>query len=458
MSVVGNDNQVYANELNYKMQPFLYPQYQNSRILPLSGGQTVTLTATSGNQEALFEIPTKCHNLSQSILKWNTTIAAQGNAPNYSWVQANTYGEVNAIELYSRSGQYLARIDDLNVILNLIRPKETAFSEFLTNTEEDALYPCNKLANVNYLPVAALGAVTAASKNYTEMAYLTVSADNTAQTLYREMKLGCILNSYFAMNKDMIFPEVLILRVVFNGSRVGWMGTSNNNPTTGAAVLAGNIAIANLQLLLAVEQNQNIINELQAKVASGLNLSIPYLYRYKNSPTAGTSQNVSIRLNRGHGKVVKKIIHSIYNNTEAASNTMYDHSNIGANANTALKVTTYYTQLDNLRLQQYNLNATLNTGDDHLENKKFIKGSALLDQQIYSYGWFHQDDFSHDGSPEDKAKMAVNQENLISGLSLDVERKWDFIGDTMINAQYNHYTVVCTEKDLMVSPTQIMVI
>jgi hypothetical protein len=51
MSVVGNDNQVYANELNYKMQPYLYPQYQNSRILPLSGGQTVTMTVGSGNQE-----------------------------------------------------------------------------------------------------------------------------------------------------------------------------------------------------------------------------------------------------------------------------------------------------------------------------------------------------------------------------------------------------------------------
>jgi hypothetical protein len=52
---------------------------------------------------------------------------------------------------------------------------------------------------------------------------------------------------------------------------------------------------------------------------------------------------------------------------------------------------------------------------------------------------------------------SIQQENLISGLSLDVERKWDFIGKVMVQAQYNHYTVVCTEKDLIVTPSQIVV-
>lgn len=56
MSAIVEQSTAIAKELDYKQVKFSHPSYQFSRILPLSGSQSVTLTG-GGNQEVLFEIP-----------------------------------------------------------------------------------------------------------------------------------------------------------------------------------------------------------------------------------------------------------------------------------------------------------------------------------------------------------------------------------------------------------------
>lgn len=458
MSAIIDQSVAISKELDYKQVKFSHPTYQFSRILPLSGSRSLTLTG-GGNQEVLFEIPTKAINFAQSLMTWTTTVPSQSAASNrYSWVPMDTFGEINQIELYSRSGQFLARIEDCHNYLRVIRPKETPLQEFLSNEEKEGLAPCNSAANVNYLPVASQGAVTNASRAFTEQLYLQVSGADTAQTLYRQCRLSFLLNTIFSLDKTLLFPEVLVLRVIFNSTKLGWYGTSNTNPTTGAAALVttqADITVADLQLLLAVDQSQEVYNSLAEKVKSGFNMMIPFVYRYKNN-LSSDSQSVSIRLNRAHGAVCKKIIHSMFANVEAASNTMFDHSNIGANASTALKVTEYYTMLDNSRIQQFNLRATLNNGEDYIYHKKMLKGSVLQNQEIYSYNWFHCDSFENQIAPLDN--LPVDKDNLITGIDLSIERKWDFVGQTTINATHNHYTFVCVEKALSISPSMITVV
>lgn len=298
-----------------------------------------------------------------------------------------------------------------------------------------------------------MGAVTNASRGFTEQLYLYGNAVG-ALTLYRDLRLGYLLNTIFSLDKTLLFPEVLVMRVIFNSTKLGWKATNANDPVTGAVALASAITVANLNLLLAVDQSQEVVNSLADKVKSGFNMMIPFVHRYKNNLN-GDSQSVSIRMNRGHGAVCKKIIHAVFHNTESA-NTMYDHSNIGANANTALRVSEYYTMLDNSRLQQINLRATLNYGEDYLYHKKMLKGSVLQNQQIYSYNWFHCDSFENQIAPVDN--LPVDKDNLITGIDLSIERKWDFVGQTMINAYYNHYTFVCVEKALSITPTMISVV
>lgn len=347
----------------------------------------------------------------------------------------------------------MARVEDAHNYLRVVRPKETPLEAFLSHDAKDALQPCNVLASANLTSVACLGNYASASRSYTEQLYNTISASGASTTRYRQFRLNYLLNTLFALDKTLLFPEVLVLRVIFNSTKVAWNSNSATDPTSTPQAIT-TCTIADLQLLLAVEQNQEIVNSLAEKIKSGFSMMIPFVFRYKNN-VSGLAQNVSIRLNRGHGAVCKKVIHAIFHGTESASGTMFDHSNIGADAATALKVTEYYTMLDNNRLQQYNMNCTLNKGDDYVFHKKQLKGSVLQNQQIYSYNWFHCDDFSNSLSPSDSESLPVDKNNLIDGIDLSIERKWDFVGVTTLTGPWNHYSFVCVGKMLQISPTMI---
>lgn len=460
MSAIVEQSSATSKEFDYKQLKFNHPTYSFSKILPLSGTSSVVINTNAGgaqgNQEILMELPTKAFNPYESVLSYKIVVPSQGGNSS-SWIPADTFSEISQLELYSRSGQFLARIEDLANYLKVVRPKETPLNEFQTYEQADGLMPCNCLKAENVLSVSTLGSFVTSSKSYTEQLYNNISVAATAQTIYRDLKLGYVLNSFFSLNKSIIFPEVLVLRVVFNVAKFGWKAVSANSatdPVSGHTVLTGDISVSNINLMLAVEQNQLVIDSLVEKMRNGFNFTIPFVYRYKNNVT-GESQNVSIRLNRGHGVSCKKIIHALFNGTET-NETMYDHSNIGANTATASKVTTYYTMLDNNRIQQVSLNCSLNDGDDYLFNKKMLKGSVIQNGQIYSYNWFHCDSFENQLSPNDS--LPVDKDNLITGIDLSIDRKWDFVGQTTIAGPWNHYTFVCVEKQLQITPTLITIV
>ena len=90
--------------------------------------------------------------------------------------------------------------------------------------------------------------------------------------------------------------------------------------------MSGAATIANFQLMLAVETNQDIRTMTINKVASsGQTYMIPYVQAFKNSNT-GASQNISIQLDQGNGKTLLKVYHVPYGNNEDLD-TMYDHAN-----------------------------------------------------------------------------------------------------------------------------------
>ena len=112
--------------------------------------------------------------------------------------------------------------------------------------------------------------------------------------------------------------------------------------------------------------------------------------------------------------------------------------------------------LDNNRNQQFDHYCDLNRGDDYTYHKKQLKGSVLQNQNIYSNNWFHCDSFENQLAPVDN--LPVDKSNLITGIDLSVERKWDFFGVDMVAGTYNHYTFVCTEKAMTITPTLISVV
>jgi len=168
----------------------------------------------------------------------------------------------------------------------------------------------------------------------------------------------------------------------------------------------------------------------------------------------GNQQNVSLRFNRGHGKNLLAVISTPFNNTESL-NTAYDCWNV-ANAAQAsqaapgVKVLNYYSQLDNVRLQDIQINCGNIAQDDYRENRKFMKDTPYLDSTVYNNNWFHQDRFYEDYPLENES-----HENMDKGMSLIVERKYDLLTTNTAGTQYTWYTHAHVQKDLHIGKDMI---
>jgi hypothetical protein len=449
-----------STQLDYRKIDYLHPTYRYSKILPQSGGQTVTITS-AGNSETIFEIPTKAFNLPRSYLYFVMNPLTTG-AGNINWLFQDTVSTFFQMQLYTRSGIYLCDIQNVSNYTKIASKPETRLQEFIdydvygnsTNyTESNGRFLCrsnsvaNSTTNTLLAPYAGRFNNTSANIHYTEPKYLEPGTANTADPIFTiSLPLGHIKNTIFNVDKDIYAGEILLLRLVWNNSnRIGFLGTSATNPVTGAAAIGVNIAITGLTLYLAVEKNQDIVNSLMTQINStGLQILIPYIYGYKNNPGNGTSHSISYRFNRGHGIKLQKIFHSAFNNTES-TNVAYDHDNKGTS-----KVNIFYTMLDNERLQEINLNTA--TFDDYNFLRSYLKGSVIQSADMYYHNWVWIEDFS---LTENKDKLSSNKS---SGLDLSVERKWDFYALQVNNdtaAQYNYYTFAVTQKMLTISSVGI---
>jgi len=172
------------------------------------------------------------------------------------------------------------------------------------------------------------------------------------------------------------------------------------------------IAVTNLIFYLAMEQNESINQQIMSQVSSsGLNVMIPYTYMYKYNPGTVTSATVTIRVSRANGIRLQKIYLSTFNNVES-SNTAVDCSNtaVGTN-NVSAKVLTFYTAMDNNRLQDINVNCA--NMEDYMMLYDKIKGSVIQSSDMYRYNWFWLEDFT--GAEN---KVHDDYSNLEAGLDL----------------------------------------
>lgn len=288
--------------------------------------------------------------------------------------------------------------------------------------------------------------------NYTEPQYVMRStvgagAGQNLMNVNINLPLGMYKNTILAVDKDLYFNnEVLLLRIVWESSpRVDYINTSAANAEDGKAVETAEVDISNLLLYLAVEQNQQIINSLTEKIKTGFNVMVPFVWTYVNAlPVAATLQSVSIRLNRGHGLKLLKIYHALFS-TAADANLVYDHSNING-----VKASSYYSLLNNNRIQQFDLSTTDLQDYNYLQD--YLKDSVLQTPNIYQYNWFHCDNWTNLPAVE-----SDKLDNYDTGVDLEIERKWD-IYLTTANAVFNHNTFAIVQRMLSISPSGIVLI
>jgi hypothetical protein len=435
--------------------------YKWSKILPLS--ITGTAGAVTGGEETMIEIPSKVFNLAKSYLSFTYTPPA--TAPNHLiWTACDVFPYIRQIQLYTRGGLFLGDIGNLDNYTKAVWKSDTKLEEFLTSDtaspnatagiggESQALRRSNSLVAATTLG-ARYGGASAASLNYTECAY-QMCGDAVTVPVFLNVRLdmSMIKNSIFAIDHDLFFDEILVLRIIWQTpAKYTYDGTTVGDPSAGSAIISTSQSanIGGVALYLAVETNQEVAQQIKAKKNSpeGLSVLIPYVYGVKTALAAG-SVAVSMRFNRGHGLRLLKIYHMPCSNVETSAITSYVTSNIGH-----VNITDFYTLLNNNRLQEFNL--VCNNGDDYMILKDRLKGSVYQNRNMYEYNWVWIEEFDGYVSPLNE-NLRPDDDNFIKGLDLSSEQKWD-IYMTQNAANLNHFTFAITQKQLIINSAGIQI-
>jgi len=427
-----------SEELDYSKKVLSHAEYKLVALTQQSGGQTVTIT--SGQSMTEFNIPIECVNFAQSHLSFTATPAADAAKANFLF--RDCLAGVHRLELFARSGAKLCDIMHVGNYTKACLKSEFKMGEFRTKDIagvapgwSDLMAPSELLAASNLKPEAK---ADTASVAYTEPLYMTSEAKTVAgPVLNFKIKLGDIKNTVFSVDKSLMFSEQLVLRITW-ASRESWgfMATEANDPVTGAAAIANNIALSNLQLFIAQETNPDVLSALKSK---SVPIPIPYVHVNKANIT-GADQSVVINISPDMGKTLKRVYHAVFPNSESL-NARYSITNVAGT-----KFTSYYSMVNGSRLQPQDL--LIANGEDWMNNKKLIEGSVLGQKQlVYKYNWVHIDSF--DGGNNDN--------NVISGTPIKGNGlTYQFIARGC-TAQFNHYDFIVCQKMLSMSPSGVHV-
>lgn len=454
-----------SSELKFRKVELSHPKYKLSQLYPLSGLQTQTVNA-AGGQEIIFQLPVKVMNLSESFLNFNFTQSANAGANNYYYIHKNPLVGIRQIQLYTQGGVYLCDLYNVNKYMDVVYFAETSQKEFLSEENSNlnsvknytlGAAPSNDLGDntantgvfAQRLVTDAAGALQAVNVdgtkaiNYIERLYVQRGTAVDATTLVNiQFNMKNLKNTIFSMDKDLYFAEVINLRIVFDGSEShGYIATVTNG---GIAQIStkGTIDYSGITFFVAIEKDLNIANSIVSKVhTEGMIIPIPYVYSYKQN-LSSTSQTLSLRVNRAHGKKLRRIYHAPYHNTETGQYAFMRDNISGAHT-----VSSFYTMLNNEREQDINVDCT--QAQDYMTLKNKIKGSTFVNVDSYQNKWFWVADYT---SEEPLYSRESQDIMLSSGIPLDAEQKWD-IYMTMNDARnMNHYDFIVTEKELMIRP------
>ena len=459
---------IISQELDYQKRNFSHPTYTYTKLTQQTGGQTITPQAAS-NVESIFELPPKVFNLSKSILSFTFTPPAPG-ANTFNKYFCDSICEIQQIQVYTRTGIFIADINYANNYTNAISRHETKLEDIISNDKPhntyggylEGLFPSNlggQSINSEAIirPAAGDANNTVAGAGFTsflEPAYAVVGSTNGANpVIERRIALKNFKNSLLSVNNDLYFGgEILYLKIIWAPTTKVYYKTTNadNDNTDHAIATTG--TITKLSLYLAIEANPVLENELKMKVASpeGLNILLPYVYVNKiNLGLVGAngSHNLQVRYNRGNGSKLTKIYWAPYNNTES-SYSAYDHNNLAM-----AKVVSFNTSINNTRTSQFEYRCA--EGEDWMVKKEKLKGSCILSSNEYYHNFTWIEDFTDHNSFVSKPTFP-DESTFIDGLDLSTEIIYQ-VNATVANVALNHYVWAVCQRNLIVNSSGISV-
>ena len=234
--------------------------------------------------------------------------------------------------------------------------------------------------------------------------------------------------------------EIIYARITWSPiSHIGADG--DDNALTNQGDLVTDPTVDNLHLYQAVERNDVLANQVKEQVMkNGLSVLVDYVHAHTQN-LGGTTHSLSQRFSRGHGRTLKKVYTIPYIGTYTTHSNYYNH-HYDQQGDAVLSL---YTMLNNNRIQQWNMVTA--SSDEYMVMKAILKGSVIqTSDQLLAY-YFFVDVF-------DGLRLHERQPNVVSGISLDEEQKYDVY--VTAENQRNYYQFAVCQRMLKIGPDEII--
>ncbi len=454
MSEIGN--YILANELQNETKILKYGNYQSNRISPIVNNNNTSgsLITTSGTWLE-YEVPSKCVNCSTFRADMNFCLTVATPFVHLFFNDGVSF--IKSLQLVTRGGQYIVRIDEFDRYSKLFR-YTTSKEKFrtLTNTANDSSLtgagPTNSslmkhrglahnadLSQGQRITAGATAGVNRTSDD--EPTYFTSTGtmtDTVKLTYPLSLPLSLIKDSFFSVNRDVNFGEIVLLRIELNEpARVGF------KTSIASDVALPGYWIENPYLYMGIQQNQAIIDMVNSNVRQDILIPFVRSSKLAGPNSSGVDYTLSNRINTSDGSHLVRIYVQPYNSTESDA-TAQDRCNkslaSATGVNTPAKWLYFHTEVDSIRRQPFDLLCT--TYDDYELLRPLLVDSCVSDEQQFAQNQVWIENFGSNYPIASQDWTSYDTSKMIQGAPIEKEIKHDFVYRTTANNVQNYFHIV----------------
>lgn len=464
---------VVGQELMLDALPTRYGSYEHQQLQALEGTNSISWTAGA---TLTHQIPGNCVvNLAESYYEGTITAAGAPGAGVYTWMYGACLAMIRTLVMQPIGGQNMT-IDQYHHFSKMVTPYLLSQVRASNLEVYNLIYPSRSTGAQNKMPASG----NSASVPWDELAFavpLDGGVANVVVSFNFRIPLWLFLGTFLSCPKDIKFGQNFQIQLVLEDpTSVIFTSTQVDNPSTGIAKSATTWTINNCYLQLAVEQDQGICRELDAKYQTGYELPIPFISKALQQAPGGSNQSTSLPvINRNQGQYLKRIYYALFNATESTAGLFLDNNNnsdMSNNANHGInynRVATFQTMFDSKPRQQkfitaspqfYTATTALNGGTgDFNRQQEYLVGSCLYNSRVLGENWIYVDDFTQRQPRSEKDFKSEDWEKLQGAYIADGDHQWQFnsIQGSSAASSWNHYCYIEGLKMMKIMPGNIII-
>jgi len=211
------------------------------------------------------------------------------------------------------------------------------------------------------------------------------ATNSAAPQLLCRFKMGDILKgTFFNIKKDVFIPGTLTISITWEATTKWYFESAATSTFSTITAASGSVAVALQQLLVPVQRDARIIQEVTSAYRAG---KLNYVFDtpiLKSLTLSSTSQIPIQSLAAGVFTRIKAQIWAIYHPTQ--SGTTAFERRMDTDASTQKRLTSFYTQINDQRVQSTTVN--LANGDDWVFLSPLLKNcAAFQNYEQYKRNW-----------------------------------------------------------------------